>query len=281
MTVRQCHPRRFTHLARLAWLGTVLIAAPLPASAFDLGVYGHGGYDLISSKPPEGAPATVASPEPSGPSYGLGLTSELVRFADGMVGLGASLGFGGMSASWKADKAGVTPSAVSLSAMGVELGGKLLIHFSSFRIFGYGDFLYGVVGNEYTNTQDGTSTDPNGKVTTFKVDSALRFSGGAGAGYAIGNFAIDLRGGLASVSMNVTTPSDAKSDPNKAVTDTYVGFTFGAVASYRFLGGEAAAEPKKSDTRDRVKPSSEGKNSSADKKQPKKRKKRKKPDPSP
>lgn len=259
------------------WLTLAVLTCaltPSVAAAFTLGVYGRGGYDMVASKPPEGADATLASPEPSGPSYGLGVTSELARFSK-MVSLGASAGFGGLSASWKAEKAGLSPSAVSLSTMGLELGGRLAVHFGSFRAFGYGDFLYGLFGNEYSNTTDGTTQNPAGKVTTFKVDSAMRFGAGLGAGYEIGAFAIDLLGGFTSVGLTVVTPADA-AEPNKAVKDTFNGFTIGAMASYRFLGDEPSGADRRS--KDELRPSkTEGKTAPAKKKSKKKRKSRKKP----
>jgi hypothetical protein len=195
-----------------------------------------------------------------------------------MFSLGANIGLGGASASWKAPKAGLKPSAVNISATGIEGGARLTAHFGDFRVFGFGEGLYGLFGNEYTNTLDGTTAEPAGKVSNFKVNSALKITGGGGAGYSMGAFGIDLRAGLSSLSLNVTTPADA-SVPNKEVTDTYVGFTVGLVASYRFMGGVTSTSespkemaPDRGGAKSKVKPDQKNK-----KKKPKKR--RRKPAP--
>jgi hypothetical protein len=276
---RAAPPLTLLRLVTAVALATLI--HPFTAQAFDLSVYGHGGYDMVSSEPAPGSAAEVASPEPTGPSYGLGVSSEFVRFAD-KFGLGASLGFGGMSASWQAEKTGVTPSGVSLGMMGAEVGGRATFHIGAVRLFGYSDFLYGLFGNEYSNSSDGNASEPAGKVTEFDVQSAFRIGFGAGVGYSMGPFSIDLRGGMASVSMNVvteTTPSAA----GKAVTDTYVGFTGGAVVSYRFLGGTPAADAASTD-RERKRPrdpsmapSNDGKKKAEPGQKPKKKRKKRKP----
>jgi hypothetical protein len=282
MVARRASPRK-TLLRLVAAVALAPLIHPFTAQAFDLSVYGHGGYDMVSSEPAPGSGAEVASPEPTGPSYGLGVSSEFVRFAD-KFGLGASLGFGGMSASWQAEKTGVTPSGVNLGMMGAEVGGRATFHIGAVRLFGYGDFLYGLFGNEYSNSSDGNASEPAGKVTEFEVQSAFRIGFGAGVGYSMGPFSIDLRGGMASVSMNVvteTTPSAA----GKAVTDTYVGFTGGAVVAYRFVGGGPSTEPTqreraKQRTQDATMESSaDGKKKTDPSKKPKKKLKKRKPAP--
>lgn len=240
--------------------------------AFDLGIYGQGGYEMVSSQPPSGAPTTTSSPAPKGPSYGVGVTSEFVKFANNMIGLGAMLGFGGVSASWKSSETGKSPSAVEIASMGVDLAGRALVHFGNFRTFGYGGLLYGLFGNNYKTTLDGTTANPNGEILVYKVQSVMRLTGGIGAGYEMGDFAVDLQGGFSSLSLNVTTPERGTAKSTN-VTDTYTGFTFGIVASYRFMGGTPAG-PDTSANEERRKKKSVGDSKKQGQKKKKKKKKK-------
>jgi hypothetical protein len=252
----------------------ILCAALLPllgerGQAFDLGVYAQGGFDMVSSQPPSGAASTVSSPAPTGPSYGVGISSEFVRFANNMIGIGAQVGLGGVSASWKSSETGKSPSAVEMSAMGVDLAGRALVHLGDFRLFGYGGLLYGLFGNSYKTTLDGNTTNPDGEILNYAVSSVMRFTGGFGLGYELGDLAFDVQGGLNSISLNVTTPERGNVKSSN-VTDTYTGFTFGVVASYRFMGGKPAAPA------DEAKPERRTKKADSDGKNPSKKKKKKK-----
>jgi hypothetical protein len=252
----------------------ILCATLLPflgerGQAFDLGVYAQGGFDMVSSKPPSGGAATVSSPAPTGPSYGVGISSEFIKFADNMIGLGALIGFGGVSASWKSSETGKSPSAVEMSAMGIDITGRALVHFGDFRAFGYAGLLYGLFGNSYKTTLDGNTTNPDGEILNYAVSSVMRVTAGFGLGYEMGDLAFDVQGGFNSISLNVTTP-ERGTVKSSNVTDTYTGFTFGAVASYRFMGGAPAAPVEESKKQHRTK------KSDSDNKNPSKKKKKKK-----
>jgi hypothetical protein len=100
----------------------------------------------------------------------------------------------------------------------------------------------------------------------------MRVTAGFGLGYEMGDLAFDVQGGLNSISLNVTTPErDTVKSSN--VTDTYTGFTFGVVASYRFMGGAPAAPAPPVDE---SKQKSRTKKSDSDNKNPSKKKKKKK-----
>jgi hypothetical protein len=258
------------HTARVILCATLLPFLGERGQAFDLGVYAQGGFDMVSSQPPSGAASTVSSPAPSGPSYGVGISSEFVKFADNMIGIGALVGFGGVSASWKSSETGKSPSAVEMSAMGIDIAGRALVHFGDFRAFGYAGLLYGLFGNSYKTTLDGTTANPDGEILDYAVSSIMRVTGGIGLGYEMGDLAFDLQGGLNSISLNVTTP-ERGSVKSSNVTDTYTGFTFGVVASYRFMGGAPAAPVEEPKQKIRTKKSDSDK-----KNQPKKKKKKKK-----
>jgi hypothetical protein len=251
---------RDSHKSYLLLLGlTALVALGLlnqTAQAFTLSVYGAGGYDLVSSAPADDQASTIVPPEPSGPSYGLGLKAELGPF--GPAGVAAQLGLSGFRVTWESTDGDKEPGGIIISSIGINGGLDLNLYFNQFVVGGGGSLHYGLSDTYDIIRNSPPQTDSNA------VTSMIRFEGHLGVGYRVADFTIMGQVGAAVYTISLTTPGSTQE-----VEDVYTGFTFGLVASYAVL----RPEPER-----KVSPRKEirKRRGEADK-QPKKKKKRPRP----
>ncbi len=225
---------RLFAIALLFWAGS--------AQALWLSVYGAGGYDTVTSRPdPSVASEGFSSPNPSGLSYGLGVSVEPMRLSKGLLGLAIGGGLSGFSTSWQSEVRNVVPFGVEVDSIGAGLNSALNLHFSGARVYLYGDFHYGF-SNSYVQVLDGGSTP----VLNNTVHSIMRLTGGIGAGYTFAGITVAAQGGAANYIIDLTSPVTDDNPNPKRVTDSYQDWlgVVQLVVAYDIISGDKKAKVK-------------------------------------
>lgn len=263
---------RFGASLVLSWsVCLVILLLPHTAQAMWLSVYGNVGYDSISSQPADPSKAEAVAPNPSGLSYGLGLTYEPIRFADNTIGIGVGAGLSGWSLSWKTPEEGKIPGAVAISSIGIGISGLASYYLSDLFLYLIGSFDYGLFSSSYTTTRNGDAKDPDGEIFENTVNSMSRLFFGLGVGYKMAGFNIALQGGLANIAINLTPPPINGRQLGPA-DDSYAGYAAQLVVGYDIL-----APKDKKNSNEKVSSRDKKKKNDPKKKPKKKARKKKKP----
>lgn len=229
----------FRHLAAFATVMMLEIGLEA-AQAFPLSVYGSLGFDMVSTQSDASQGGNITPPEPSGPSYSLGVSTEFRPF--GSVGVSVGLGLSGFHSTWEAEQEDALPGGTVLSSIGAGLGLDAHVYFGSFIVGGGGSFHYG-----FADTYNMIFNAPPQTIEN-DVPSLMRLEGHLSVGYSLADFIIMGRLGAGTYMVDLVPPPTSGIPNPEAAQDVYSGFMFSLAVSYAIIGPETSprvSKPKK------------------------------------